>query len=351
MRIALVGFPYCGKTTLFSAISGLGRDHLRPGEETLAAVKVPDPRLDFLEALYNPKKRTEATIEFVDLPAGGDAEERAGLERHLPALRQADALLIVLRGFASDAVPLHRGRIDPRDDLNQVRQEMLLADLVICSNRVERLEGALKKPSRERDQLKAELDLLVACRAALENEQPLSTVLQRPEDEKMVRSFGFLTQKPSVAVVNVGEADAGKPTPFNDEHAQTFAACATVEADIMQLEPAERPAFLAEYGISEPVRDRIIRACYAALGMISFLTCGEDEVRAWPIPRGATAVEAAGKIHTDLARGFIRAETVAFEDLKAAGTMREAKAANKVRQEPKHYVVQDGDIINIKHSG
>lgn len=350
MRIAIVGFPYSGKSTLFSAISGIARSQLKLSEENLAAVKVPEPRLDWLEQLYKPKKRTEAHVDFVDLPGSQEGQsEHAGLERHLPSLRQADALLVVVRAFQSAAVPAHRNRIDPRGDLQLLREEMLLADLVICDNRLQKLEKAITKPSPEREQQKHELELLQRCRVCLEKERPMREVVQPGEQERMLRSFGFLTQKPVVTVVNVGEAAIDKPLPFEDEHASsTVAICAEIEAEIMQIDPPERPEFMAGYGIRALARDRIIRACFDALGMISFLTAGEEEVRAWPVPAGSTAVEAAGKIHSDLARGFIRAETVAYEDLRAAGSMREAKAAGKVRQEPKGYIVQDGDVMTIK---
>jgi ribosome-binding ATPase len=349
MRVGIVGFPFSGKTALFRAITGQAADQLELARENLAAVKIPEPRLDFLEALYKPKKRTEATIEFVDLPGSTEGDgERAGLDKHLTTLRQVDALCVVVRAFESDAVPLHKGRIDPSADLQELRDEMLLADLVICSTRVERLEKAISKPTKDRDQQKRELELLQRCQVALESEQPLRDVVQ-PEEEKLLRSFGFLTQKPLVVVVNVGEADVGQAPPFEDSaSAATFAVAAELEAEIMQLAEEERAAFMEDYGITDLARDRVIRACFDALGMIVFLTTGEDEVRAWPIRAGLTAPEAAGKIHSDLERGFIRAETVAFADLKQAGDMRAAKAANLVRQEPKGYIVQDGDVMNIK---
>jgi len=350
MRVAIVGFPFSGKSTLFSAISGLARDHLKLSEENLAAVRIPEPRLDWLEALYKPKKRTEATMEFVDLPGSLEGEsEKAGLTRHLPTLRQADALLVALRGFESAAVPMHKGRINPGADLQLLREEMLLADLVICDNRVEKLEKAIVKPSKERDQQKHELELLRRCRECLEQERPLSQVIQPGDEERMLRSFGFLTQKRYVVVVNVGEAQVDAAPAVTDKNADAvFSICATLEAEIMQVDAADRPAFMQEYGIRTLARDRMVRACFDALNMMFFLTAGEEEVRSWAIHKGATAVEAAGKIHTDLARGFIRAETVAYDDLKSAGSMREAKAQNKVRQEPKHYVLQDGDILHIK---
>lgn len=350
MRVAIVGLPYSGKTTLFTALSGVGRDHLNLAEENLAAVKIPEPRLDWLETIYKPKKRTEPTMDFVDLPGSGEGDtDSAGLSKHLPTLRQADAMLICLRAFESDAVPTPAGGINPQRDLRNMRDEMLLADMLICDKRVETLEKAISKPTKDIDHQKRELALLKRCREALEGEKPLSGVVSPGDEEKMLRSFGFMTQKQIVVALNVNESDAAKPPAFSDEHAfATLSMCATLEADLMQLDPADRKEMAAGYGLTEGARDRIIRACFNAMGMIVFLTAGEEEVRSWPIPRGFTAVEAAGKIHSDLARGFIRAETVAFEDLKAAGNMRDAKAHNKVRQEPKPYVVADGDIMTIK---
>jgi GTP-binding protein YchF len=350
MRAVIVGFPFSGKTSVFRAISGVPADHIKPAEENLAAVHIPEPRLDDLEKIFTPKKRTEATMDFVDLPGSAEGDiEKAGLEKHLPTLRQADALVVVLRAFESGSVPAHQERIDPRDDLVQLRDEMLIADLAICSNRVEKLEKAIARPSKDRDRQKHELELLKRCQDAIENEQPLRDLIQPGEEEKMLRSFGFLTQKPIIVILNVGEEEIGQPPAFEDPHAAaTVAVCATLEADLLQVDAEERGAFMADYGITTLARERVIRVCFDALGMIFMLTAGPEEVRAWPLIRGTTAVEAAGKIHTDLARGFIKAETVAYDDLLATGNMRDAKAAGKVRLEPKSYVVQDGDVITIK---
>jgi len=323
MRVAIVGFPYSGKTATFIAISGLAADHLKPTEENLAAVHIPEPRLDLLERIFKPKKRTEATLEFVDLPGSAEGDvEKAGLEKHLPALRQADSLLLVVRDFTSGSVPAHGGSVDPRRDLAQLRDEMLLADLAICAGRVERLEKAITKGTRDRDQQKRELVLLRRCQSALEREEPLRGVVQAGDEEKMVRSFGFLTQKPVTTIVNVDEERVAEPPPFQDQHAsRTLAVCAALEAELMRMDPADRPAFMADYGVSALARDRIVRACFDDLGLISMLTAGPEEVRAWMLVKGTTAIEAAGKIHTDLARGFIKAETIALEDLRVAGDM------------------------------
>jgi hypothetical protein len=321
--------------------------HLKLAEENLAAVKVPEPRLDFLEQLYKPKKRTEATVNFVDLP--GSTEGDDGFQKHLPALRQSDALLFVLREFESPAVPMPPGGLDAAKELSRLRDELLVADFVICDSRIERLEAAVKKPTPDRDKNKHELEVLTRCRAALEKGTPLREVVQPGDEEKMLRSFGFLTQKPGVVTVNVGEDRISEPATFQDEFANaTFNVCAEIEAEIMSLDEADRPEFMESYRITDLARDRVIRACFDALGMICFLTAGEPEVRAWPIPKGSPAVDAAGSIHSDLARGFIRAETIAFEDLLAAGSKRDAKAAGKVRLEPKNYIVQDGDVLDIR---
>ncbi|TWT41251.1 Ribosome-binding ATPase YchF [Phycisphaerae bacterium RAS1] len=352
MRVAIVGFPFSGKTSLFTAISGVPRDHLKLAEENLAAVKVPEPRLDWLEQAYTPKKRTEATMDFVDLPGSAEGdEEKAGLTKHLPTLRLADVLLFCLRAFDSASVPPHMGSVDPQRDASLLRDEMLLADMVTLTGRKERLEKSASRPSKEQDAQKKELALVERCLTAAENGKPVRGVVQPGDEEKMLRSFGLLTLKPVVVALNVGESAIAKPPPLDAGAASAvIAVSAALEAELILMEPADRPAFMADYGISTLARDRLIRACFEALGMIHFLTAGPEEVRAWPIPRGFTAVEAAGRIHTDLAKGFIKAETIAYDDLRAAGSMRDAKAANKVRQEPKGYVVQDGDVILFKHS-
>ncbi len=350
MRVGIVGFPFSGKTAVFTAISGVPADHLRPAEENLAAVHIPEPRLDLLEKLFKPRKRTEATMDFIDLPGSREGEaEKAGLERHLATLRQVEALLVVVRAFESGSVPPHQGSVNPQRDLDQLRDEMLIADLAICAGRVDKLEKGIVKATKDRDLLKHELELLLRCQHALESEKPLSTVVRPGDEEKMLRSFGFLTQKPVIVLVNIGEEQIGRPPPLRDPLAfDTVAVCATLETELIRMDAADRPAFMAEYGIRALARDRLVQACFQALGLITMLTANPEETRAWPLPKGTPAIDAAAKIHTDLARGFIKAETVAYDDLRAAGSLRDAKAAGKVRLEPKSYIVQDGDFITIK---
>lgn len=314
-------------------------------------VKVPDTRLDWLDDLIKPPKKVEATIDFLDVPGFSHetAQQQGDFRRSLPSVRQSDALVAVVRGFESGSVPPYRNRVDARADLEELTAELAFCDLEQVTGRIERLEKALKKPTRTRDQEKHELELMQRCQAALEEEKPISAVAHSDDERKALQSFSFLTDLPIVVVINVGEEQASAPAPFAWEQARsTILLCADSEEQIAQLDASERTAFLEDLGVSEPARDRLIHACLDALGLISFLTVGDNEVRAWAVPRDIHAVEAAGKIHTDLARGFIRGETVAFDDLKAAGDMKAAKAAGKVRQEGKEYVVQDGDIITFR---
>lgn len=350
MKVALIGPPQSGKSTLFSASTGLNSGGLSAPGIVHAVVKVPDPRLAYLIELCKPKKITEATIDFLDVPgfALEDARGRESFRRLLPDVRQAELLVIVVRDFMNPSVPAYRNRVDAAADFQAMWEELIFADLEQVTTRVERLEKSLKKPTKTHDAEKRELALLTRCREALENNRPLSDVLSTEEDRRTVASFAFLTQKPIVCVRNVGDDHAGAAPPLSVEHAvSSLALCALLEAEIASLDPADRPAFLKEMGLVEPARDRLIRTCYDACGLISFLTMGPDEVRAWTIRKGSTAAEAAGKIHTDLARNFVRAETVAYEDLVANHDLKGARAVGKVRKEGKSYVVVDGDILNI----
>ena len=351
MRAAIIGLPQSGKSVLYTAVTGRTVAAGAAPQEHVASVPLPDERLDYLVKLYKPKKTTPANLEFIDVP-GFSLAERHGVEefkRHLPVIRQADLLVGVVRDFKNPAVPAYRNRIDPRAELTELWEEFVFGDLEAVTNRIERVDKGLKKPSRSHEAEKHEMQYLERWRQALENLQRVSTAFTSDEERRAAGSFAFLTEKPWVVVYNVDEARAASVKPDAPEHAAAVVAlCAQTEADIAQLDEADRAAFLQDLGVTEPARNRLLRACYDGMGLVTFFTVGEDDVRAWPIKRGSAALEAAASIHTDLARGFIRAETVAFADLRAAGDMKSAKAGGKVRQEGKGYVVQDGDVILIK---
>ncbi len=351
MKTAIIGLPLAGKTTLAGAVTGTAPDTVGLPQVRHAVVKVPDERLGVLDRMYAPKKVTEATIEYIDVPGFSLADQRGldDLKKYLPEIRQAELLVVVVRAFQSDSVSAYRNRVDPQGDLAEFREELVYADLETVSNRVEKIEKALKKPTKTHDAEKREFELLTLCKDALEQSKPLSTIITSDDARQVVASFGLLTPKPLLAVFNVSEERANAPDPPPGEFmVGAINLCALTELDIAQLDAEDRPAFLADLGVTQPARDRLIKKCYEALGLVSFLTVGPDEVRAWTIPAGADAVEAAGKIHSDIARGFIRAETVAYDDLIEAGDMKAAKAAGKIRQEGKTYVVLDGDVINFK---
>ena len=352
MKVALIGPPQSGKSTLFAAVAEAGGSHIdvhRADQPHLAVVKVPDERVLWLADHYKPKKVTFAELEFLDIP-GFDLADEAGRTRskaHWPAMRQSDLLVFVVRAFASDAVAAYRDRIDPKSDVEELRAEMLFADMDQVASRIEKIETALKKPSPKKDEQLRELDLMKRLRDALENEKPISAAVQSEAEGKLLRSFGFLSQKPALVVLNCGE-DVSSQTAAQVGGLESLALSAKIEEEISQLPPEERKDFLADLGVGASARDRLVQACYRLLNLVSFLTAGEDECRAWTIVSGTDAVTAATEIHSDIARGFIRAETVSFGDLKAGGDMKGAKAAGRIRLEGKTYVVQDGDIINFR---
>lgn len=351
MKCAIFGLPYSGKSTLFAAVGGHRPDPGAVGQEHHAVVKVPDPRLDFLTGLHKPKKTTHATLELLDLPgfSPNDAHGRDALTKALPSMRQCDVLIAVVRDFESEAVPAYRDRVNAQADLAELSEELVYADLLTISNRLDRLAASLKKPTGSHDQEQREVALLESCKALLEESKPLSELPHADEVAQRLSSFGFLTLKPLVVVYNVDESRGSEQPPEAPAHArEAVCLCADTEAQIAELDPADRPEFLADLGVTEAASARLIHTCYRCAETITFFTVGPQEVRAWPVHKGTTAHEAAGKIHSDLARGFIRAETVAYDVLHELGDMKEAKAAGKVRQEGKAYIVQDGDILLIK---
>jgi GTP-binding protein YchF len=339
MRVGLVGFAGSGKSTLFQLLTGATPDPSKVHAGQVGIATLTDPRLDVLAAMHNPKKVTPATVEMLDTPGlipgtHGDNPQR------LAVIREGDALLIVLGAFAGG---------DPASDLAAFREEMLFADLGVATNRVERLEASVKKPRPDREALIKELELVKRVQATLEAGQAIASLGLSDEEKKPLRSFGLLTDKPQVVLVNM--AQGGEiPGSLTAMAPDALAIDAKLELELAQLPPDERAAFMEDLGISELGRDRIIRRAYDAVGMITFFTAGEPEVRGWNVERGATAVEAAGKIHTDLARGFIRAEVTAFDDLARAGGMKEAKARNLQRLEGKDYIVKDGDVMYFRSS-
>ena len=353
MKVALVGPPQSGKSSLFAAITGEPPDPAAMGREQLAAVHVPDARVEWLAELYKPKKITHATVEFVDIPGFSQEtpQQQAEFRRHVATLRNCDGLVAVVRAFDNAAVQAYRDRVDPLADLQEIYTEMIFADLEVATKRIERLEKDITKPTPHQEQDKRELTLLSKIRDTLENEESLDAFLRSEKERKQIRSYAFLSLKPLIVVVNQDESKAAAAPPFEFGQARAVVSCcASAEQEIAQLDPEDRAAFLDDLGLTEPARDRLVQACYEGLGLISFLTYGDDECRAWTLPRGTSAVEAAGKIHSDIARGFIRAETVAFDDFKTAGDFKAAKAAGKVRLEGKEYPVADGDCIHYRFS-
>jgi len=365
LRAALVGFGSSGKSTLFELMtSSKEKTHTgqAKGETFVGISKVPDQRLDRLTAMYNPKKRVPATVEFSDL--AGPSKGGAHALVDVAAYRNADALVHVVRAFSDDAVPHPSGAVDPPRDAQAMEDELILADLSVAERRLDRLLKDLKKGRAA--ELERERDVLVTCREALEGGRALRALDLKGEDLKRLRGFQFLSSKPLLLVINLDEqqlatgadatradraADAAGLRPFLSRAATAaVAVCAKIELEISQLAPADATAFLADLGLTESGLDRVIRASYDLLGYISFFTVGDDECRAWSIPRGTPAQIAAAEIHSDIARGFIRAEVVTYDALVTRGSMAACRDHGEVRLEGKEYVVQDGDIINFRFS-
>ncbi|HXI80029.1 MAG TPA: redox-regulated ATPase YchF [Verrucomicrobiae bacterium] len=366
MQIAIVGLAGSGKTTVFNTLT---RGHAETGgfggmELHVGVVKVPDQRLDRLAAIFKPKKIVQADVTYVDLPAPpASTEGHVGTEdlpaEHLARLRDSDALLHVVRAFEDPSNPHPEGSVDPARDLERLDVEFILADLALVERRLERLKttGRHGTPA-ERESNEREEVVLARLDAALQAGSPIRDVPLEPDEEKAIRGFRFLTQKPVLVLLNVGEGDLGGAparvaaiaAAYDHRNALIDALSAKIEMELGELEPDEAAVFMEELGIAESGLDRVIALSYRLLGLISFLTAGPDEVRAWPIRDGSSAVDAAGAIHTDLARGFIRAETVGYDDLLVLGSLAEAKKQGKLRSEGKTYRVRDGDVVEILFS-
>ena len=366
MQIAIVGLTASGKTTVFNTLT---RGHAQTGgfgglQLNVGVVKVPDVRLERLAEIFHPKKVVRADVTYADLPAPpASTEGRVGTEElpaeHLARLRDSDALLHVVRAFDDPAVPHPEGSVDAWRDLERLDLEFVLADLAITERRLERLgtSGRHGTPA-EREANEREEAILGRLREALSAGRPIRDVPLEQDEEKAIRGFRFLTEKPVLVLLNLAEADLPRAPDriaeiagrYDHRRAIVDALSARIEMELGELDPDEAAAFMEELGVAESSLDRVIALSYRLLGLVSFLTAGPDEVRAWPIPAESTAVDAAAAIHTDLARGFIRAEVVAYDDLLALGSTAEARKHGRLRSEGKTYRVQDGDVLEVLFS-
>ncbi len=355
MRLGILGLPQSGKTTIFNALT---RGHAPTGtmigggrfEVHTGVVSVPDSRVDALTAMFKPRKTIYTQVTYADIAGLEGAAGKGELSGSLLAeLRQMDGLLLVVRCFASEAVPHPSGSVDALRDLGAMQAEVLLNDQISVERKIERLRDELRKGgARDKAQATREVEFFERLNTALAAEQPLRDLDLTPEDVRTLSGFGLLTQKPLLVVWNLGEGQSPPPEPGAQPHTAFVGLQGKIEMEIAQLAPQEAQAFLTEYGIGEPSLNRVIRLSYDLLGLLSFFTVGEDEVRAWTVRRGALAPEAAGEIHTDMLKGFIRAEVVHYDDLTALGGMAEARAKGRLRLEGKDYPVKDGDILTIR---
>jgi ribosome-binding ATPase len=356
MKTAIIGLPMVGKTSLFTILTGVHHEtRIGATAARTGVAKVPDPRLDELARLFEPPKITHATVEYVDMPA--ISKENLRDASYVASLRVVDAFAQVLRLFEDEAVPHEKGSIDPRRDLEDVETELILSDLVVVEKRLERLEKDRKKVKSP--DLDHEFDLLEKCKTALEQNQPLRGMALDGEAEKRIRGFQFLSQKPMLYVLNLGESDAAKLHQREQEfregplaghaHTAVTAVCGKIEAELAELAPEEQRDYLSSYGLSESGLERLITATYSLLGLMSFLTAGETEVRAWTIPVHSTAVKASGAIHSDFEKKFIRAEVVNWKNLVDLGGYPGVREKGLLRLEGKEYIVKDGDVLVIRH--
>ena len=362
MKLGIIGLPNSGKTTVFNALTGQQLEaapYPNPAgtEHHVGAIKVPDPRIDRLSEIFKPKKTTYADVQCVDIT--GFAKGISASKQKTPLfneLWECDAVIHVVRAFEDDSVVHPDGSVDPVRDCAALELELVFHDLELVETRLERIANSMKKGIGQG--LEAERDVLEKCRTVLEEEKPLRNLALSEKEREAIGSLMFASLRPELVVLNVGEDDIGSQKTFGQidalkrfyagKDALVFSLSAEIEAEISQLEPDEAFAFLEDLGIPEPAMNRVIGEAYDLLGLISFLTAGEDEVRAWTIRKGTHALKAAGKIHSDIERGFIRAETISYDDFTAAGSMAKGKELGTLRLEGKDYEVQDGDIINFR---
>jgi ribosome-binding ATPase len=359
MDLGIIGFQRSGKTTIFNAVT---KGNAQTGaygagvQPNIGVVKVPDGRLDALAKLFNPKKFTLADIRYIDFPGEAFSDGQGPGAQFLAQLARCDALIHVVRAFADETVPHPQGSVDAARDLAAMELELTFADAAFIERRLERIEASMRSVKMgERDAAEREMALLQRLKKGLEADTPLRAQEISEEEAKLLVNYQFLTDKPLLIVLNIADDDAARAGGIETEFGAKFAAPHTavaaiagkIEQELAQMSDEDAVEFRNDLGIKEPGLDRMIRMSYALTGLISFFTVGPDECRAWNVPRGATAPTAAGKIHTDLERGFIRAEVVRCDDLLTANGYPEAKKRGQVRQEGKTYVVQDGDCLNI----
>jgi GTP-binding protein YchF len=356
MKTAIVGLPMVGKTSLFTILTGV-HEAARVGslEARVGVTKVPDARLDALAKIFDPPKITHATVEYLDFPA--ISKEALRDPSYLASLRVVDALAHVLRVFASDTVPHEKGSVDPMRDFEDVDLELILSDLAVVEKRMERVDKDRKKTKSP--ELDKEFALLERLKAELEANRPLREVEVDDEDEKRIRGFQFLSLKPMLCVLNLGENDAARLHEIEEEYRNgpfkgrkntaVTAICGKIEAELAELSAEDAREYLSSYGLKEGALTRLITATYALLGLMSFLTAGETEVRAWTVPMNSPAAKAAGAIHSDFEKKFIRAEVVNWKALIDHDGYPGVKEKGLLRLEGKEYIVKDGDVLVIRH--
>ena len=356
MRTAIIGLPQVGKTSLFTILTGMARETRLGGTAVQVGVAhVPDHRVDRLAQIFQPPKVTHATVEYADMPAlSKEALRDPGT---IDSLRLGDAFLHVLRVFEDDTVMHVEGGIDPERDWKNVELELVLSDLVVVEKRLERVEKdiqRIKNPALPRER-----ELLLKCQTFLEAERPLRELELTAQEDKILRGFQFLSAKPMLLVLNLGEAQAGRLEEVEAERRASWlggrgnlalaAVCGSIESEIAELPAEEAQEYMASYGLGESGLERVIQASYSLLGLMSFLTASETEVRAWTIPKGATALKAAGTVHTDFEKEFIRAEVIQWEKLVERAGYAAAREHGELRLEGKEYLVEDGDVLLIRH--
>ena len=351
MKLGIIGLPQSGKTTVYNALTRSNQPVVISGKVELhtAVVEIPDPRIERLVDMFHPRKTTPARVTYVDISGleGSGLGNIAGQLRN--ELGLMDGFIHVVRCFENDNVPHIAGKIDPASDITRMESELLLNDLIAIEGKLERLNQEHGKGGgRTKAEVEADIELFQRMQAALSEEKPLRALQLDDKEEKSISGYQFLSHKPMLVVLNLGEGQPAPDVSAVTEYSRVVPLQGSLEMEIAQLPPEEANEFLQEYGIQEPSLYRMIRESYDLLGLQSFFTVGEDEVRAWTVRRGAPAAEAAGVIHSDLQKGFIRAEVVPYEVLSALGSMAAAREAGKLQLEGKDYIVQDGNIMHVR---